>query len=553
MQVGGAAALTFAGSLLQLRGRDPVSTPLYDDNSNILVWNGEVFGGLDVPIGGSDSHALFHALTTAEPASIPQVLSGLRGPWAIVFWHAATSTLWFGRDVLGRRSLLIKWPQGPQDPFLLSSLVPLDPEVPLTGYCDVVPGLYCIDLSSVLSKVESTEERLSVGWISEDCVTSVPWFDPDIESIKRFERDPNLIHPPGSNQEETQQDNKEEESGSISNEIKAVRAEVLDAVLSALRSAVASRCRCIDTPIRPLQQEEKVQETLKSVTFKESTENTSCGIKPARVMILFSGGADSTLLAALAHESLPSDEPIDLVSICFANGTSPDRLAALDAFEELQSIAPSRAWRLIGADRSIQDVDAARNHLLRLLAPSDTVMDLNIGAALWLASAGEGIVLRLGNTDEISNIKKDSAIEVGMLYCSAARCVLLGHGADELFGGYGRHRTRFRNAGWEGLAEELTLDVTRLWVRNLGRDDRLVADRGREARHPFLDEGVVLQALKWPLWALTDLRLPPGTGDKLVLRGCLQRLGLERAAKRVKRAIQFGTRLAKATNAAQVR
>jgi asparagine synthetase B (glutamine-hydrolysing) len=59
--------------------------------------------------------------------------------------------------------------------------------------------------------------------------------------------------------------------------------------------------------------------------------------------------------------------------------------------------------------------------------------------------------------------------------------VLLGHGADEQCAGYGRHRTRFRAGGWDGLAEELALDVGRLWQRNLGRDDRLVADHGREA------------------------------------------------------------------------
>ena len=39
--------------------------------------------------------------------------------------------------------------------------------------------------------------------------------------------------------------------------------------------------------------------------------------------------------------------------------------------------------------------------------------------------------------------------------------------------------------GWDGLAAELALDVARLWARNLGRDDRLLADTGREARHPF--------------------------------------------------------------------
>ena len=33
---------------------------------------------------------------------------------------------------------------------------------------------------------------------------------------------------------------------------------------------------------------------------------------------------------------------------------------------------------------------------------------------------------------------------------------------------------------WEGLAAEIALDMGRLWTRNLGRDDRLLADTSRE-------------------------------------------------------------------------
>ena len=39
-----------------------------------------------------------------------------------------------------------------------------------------------------------------------------------------------------------------------------------------------------------------------------------------------------------------------------------------------------------------------------------------------------------------------------------------------------------------------------------------------------------------------------GTGDKQVLRECLRILGLPRAAERVKRAIQFGSRIGKKAN-----
>jgi hypothetical protein len=40
--------------------------------------------------------------------------------------------------------------------------------------------------------------------------------------------------------------------------------------------------------------------------------------------------------------------------------------------------------------------------------------------------------------------------------------------------------------------------------------DRLIADRSREARHPFLDEGVVVALLQVPLHLIADLRLPSG-------------------------------------------
>ncbi|KAL4522581.1 hypothetical protein Ndes2437A_g07347 [Nannochloris sp. 'desiccata'] len=601
--------LTFAGSILQLRGHDPVSSPLIDPNfGNILLWNGEIFNEnkekheniLNVPTASNDAKALLHTLTTTD--DIPAVFSSIRGPWACVFWHAETRTLWFGRDVLGRRSLLAKWPSPiskkiksnstdtdsdngslcnhlvggvPDTSFILTSVVPLDSDKSAEGYVEVEPGLYKIQLknhrleekefnffctgdgggsSSNMEKfdiddgsVASIEDRVArLKLLNEGLMTAVDWQDEEIRAIKAFHRPEHYIEP-------SMEENAEEDDGKLETDEKeegkmgtaaaaaaaAINAAAVKGVLTALRAAVRH------------QQHQHQQQQL-----NDQAKTVFSNIKPAKLMILFSGGVDSTILSALAHEYLPPDEPIDLVSICFAQGTSPDREAALNAFEELKHIAPNRPWRLIGADKILEDVENARDRLRKLLYPSDTVMDLNIGAAIWLAAAGEGTILSLGGdrhrcAAHCTNNNLHLG-EVGMTYRSAARCVFLGHGADELFGGYGRHRTRFRNAGWQGLSEELALDVKRLWVRNLGRDDRLVADRGREARHPFLDERVILQALRYhPLSSLTDLRMALGVGDKLVLREILRQLGLPEAAARVKRAIQFGTRLAKVTNIAQ--
>ena len=133
---------------------------------------------------------------------------------------------------------------------------------------------------------------------------------------------------------------------------------------------------------------------------------------------------------------------------------------------------------------------------------------------------------------------------------SAARVLLSGIGADEMFGGYGRHRTSFRHGGWIGLQRELAVDYSRLWIRNLGRDDRAWSDHGREVRAPFLDEAVSALLRRLPLPYLCDLRLPPGVGDKRLLRVAARMLGLGPSTTLVKRAIHFGSRIAKQSNVA---
>ena len=127
---------------------------------------------------------------------------------------------------------------------------------------------------------------------------------------------------------------------------------------------------------------------------------------------------------------------------------------------------------------------------------------------------------------------------------SGARVLLLGSGADEQLAGYGRHRTVFNKDGWAGLADELHAERERLWLRNLGRDDRVISDWGREARHPYLDEEVMATLASTPLHLICDLRRPFGEGDKLILRRLARILGLGLSTTLQKRAIQFGTRIA---------
>lgn len=91
-------------------------------------------------------------------------------------------------------------------------------------------------------------------------------------------------------------------------------------------------------------------------------------------------------------------------------------------------------------------------------------------------------------------------------------------GADELFGGYTKHRNALKRNGWQGLYDVLEEDWQNLPHRNLARDDRVVSDHSRQLRTPYLDENVVEFVKNLNVWEKYFNRFVPNV---LLFKKCI--------------------------------
>ncbi|XP_028754081.1 asparagine synthetase domain-containing protein 1-like [Neltuma alba] len=523
------AELHFIGATLQLRGINPLVQPLVDSHENILVYNGEIFGGIHIASDYNDAEFLMQALAKCGSRdSIPDLLSMIKGPWAIIYWQDSSRTLWFGRDAFGRRSLLVHWPTEDDPTFMLSSVSPLSPiENKInheasngTGYLS-----YWEELPCGIYSVHVEASNSNRGLIGE--VRRHEYTNSTLKELIKWER--TSIEPKPEDLRTSQYESSRMQHNVHSTLLEAAACETgpnqfslpAHSLLKTLKESVFRRTSLY---------------TIYQATISDVGQE---GYVP--VAVLFSGGLDSMILAALLDQCLDPCYEIDLLNVSFDGQSAPDRLSGKAGLEELRRVAPSRRWRLVEVDAELSDLAFETSHVMSLIEPANTYMDLNIGIALWLAARGDGWVSdgnSDGNDNNLARIK----------YKSKARILLVGSGADEQCAGYGRHRTSYRRGSWLELDKEMKLDIQRIWKRNLGRDDRCIADNGKEARFPFLDEDVMRILLNFPLWEVTNLDQPSGIGDKKILRKVAQLLGLHEAAVLPKRAIQFGSRIARESN-----
>lgn len=165
---GNIAFLAFTSSVLALRGDHITKQPFVDDSdrpNRVFCWNGEAWGFHGNPVGGNDGEVIFGRLRDATTDDgVLEVLRGIEGPFAFAYFDDAQGRLYFGRDRLGRRSLLVKEDDG----FVLSSVS----YGPGTSWREVeADGIYVLDVDAFLSIATNESSAPLVArhdWLSGD-------------------------------------------------------------------------------------------------------------------------------------------------------------------------------------------------------------------------------------------------------------------------------------------------------------------------------------------------------------------------------------------------
>lgn len=108
---------------------------------------------LQIPSGSNDGQAFFDELQGSGGRELFSILNRLEGPYAFVYYHAALRRMYFARDPLGRRSLLISLPSETNSSLYLASCAPSDVETGLENWEEVsCEAVYALNLSDINQK-----------------------------------------------------------------------------------------------------------------------------------------------------------------------------------------------------------------------------------------------------------------------------------------------------------------------------------------------------------------------------------------------------------------
>lgn len=166
-------SLSFTSTVLSLRGDHITKQPLVDETTgSVLCWNGEAWKIGGDKVQGNDGEGVISLLTVASRHSLEDdgkgiidALRNIEGPFAFIYFDKPARRLYYGRDRLGRRSLLVK----AGEPFLLASIA----DSPTSGWSEVeADGVYSLQFGHepiILENVIPVKH----DWVNDDSLVSL--------------------------------------------------------------------------------------------------------------------------------------------------------------------------------------------------------------------------------------------------------------------------------------------------------------------------------------------------------------------------------------------
>jgi asparagine synthetase B (glutamine-hydrolysing) len=336
-------------TVLALRGDHVEAQPLKDKQSqSFLCWNGEAWKQDDHVVAGSDSQHVFalllracHSTLVSSKQNVLDALTSIAGPFAFVFYHAASRRLFFGRDQLGRRSLLSRNISGGGLAFCSIT------DAPSSSWTEVeTSAVHFLDLSNHLTTPETVP-----------CLTSHPRINDSL---------PNGLLPTTSISSETVLELEERL-------LKALSLRIAD--IPALGHAANMRT---------------LESANIAVLFSGGLDCTVLA-RLAHDILPLSEPIDLLNVAFENPRSMAAASKLSL-PVC-AYESCPDRKTGRSSHLELLRVCGGREWRFVAIDVPFEESERHHSIIVKLMAPHKTEMDLSIAKAFYFAARGQGQVI----------------------------------------------------------------------------------------------------------------------------------------------------------------
>ena len=495
--------LTFVSSVLALRGDQIQVQPLVESSSGShFCWNGEAWktGGLQVK--GNDSAYIWNLLRRASRTDeserhqhISTALASIAGPFSFVFYDAPHHTVYYGRDRLGRRSLLVDRSD--------------------TG-------------SLTLSSISTPDHRTTFEEVSTDAIHYLTLADGQIT----------LGHLPWLDAPPTMNKALPVNSSSMVPSTTSVRQ-----LIDHLRNAVALRANDIPDH-RPSHLQ--LDSAKVAILFSGGLDCTLL----ARLIHDILPCNEAVDLLNVAFEN-PRSIAANGTNVDTAYELCPDRSTGRSSFAEICRVCPERTWRFVAIDVPYSESLAHKNMIVKLMHPHNTEMDLSIAMALYFASRGFGKLAENQPHIQKKQVSVSTArvllsgLGADELYAGYSR-----HAAAFTRGGYAELANEleldFNRIGSRNLGRDDR--IMSHWGKEI-RYPYLDEDFVRFSlglpvweKTGFRDGKPIPKHYE----AVGEVHKPEDLEPaKMLLRLALWELGLMTAATERKRAIQFGARTAK--------